>query len=96
MYNEKIVYNMAVYVDPLINYGWHLGPSCHLTADTEEELHAFAIKIDMKRSWFQVSKGKEIPHYDLIKSKRDKAIKLGAIELTRRQMVERIQSYIKQ
>jgi hypothetical protein len=26
-----------VYVDMLIDYGWRLGPSCHLLADTEED-----------------------------------------------------------
>lgn len=39
---------MAVYVDPLINYGWKLGPSCHMTADTIEELNALAVKIGLK------------------------------------------------
>lgn len=73
---------MPVYVDPLINYGWKLGPSCHLTADTLDELHDFAInKCGMKRSWFQMSKD-EVPHYDLVKSRRDKAVKAGAIEIT--------------
>src|SRR5574337_223693 len=27
--------------------------SCHLTADTLEELHAFAAKLGLKREWFQ-------------------------------------------
>jgi len=86
---------MPVYVDPLINYGWKLGASCHLIADTEEELHSFADKLGLRREWFQLSKGREIPHYDLVKSRRDKAVKLGAIELTRREMGERVMNHIK-
>lgn len=78
---------MAVYVDPLIDYGWSLGPSCHLTADSEQELHDFAKSIGLKRSWVDI-KGPLI-HYDLVKSKRDLAVKKGAIELTRNEAVER-------
>jgi len=74
---------MSVYVDFLIDYGWKLGPSCHMTADTLEELHAMADAIGMKRSWFQVSRG-DIPHYDLVNSRRKAAIKRGAIEITTR------------
>lgn len=82
---------MAVYVDPLIDYGWSLGPSCHLTADTETELHIFAASIGLKRSWAD-TKG-ELIHYDLVKSKRDLALKKGAIELTRNQAVERYRAF---
>ena len=86
---------MPVYVDPLINYGWKLGPSCHLTADTEEELHNFAISIGMKRSWFQDGESHSLPHYDLTKGRRAAAVKKGAIELDRYQMVERIKLHRK-
>ncbi len=74
---------MSVYVDELRNYGWRLGPSCHLFADTEDELHAFAARIGMKRSWFQ---DKSLPHYDLVVSRRTRAVMLGAIEIDRRQV----------
>lgn len=85
---------MAVYVDPLINYGWKLGPSCHLTADTIEELHLFAESIGMKRAWFQKGGGwREIPHYDLTAGKRKAAVSKGAVELSRNEMVERIKAY---
>lgn len=69
---------MAVYVDRLMNHGWKLGPNCHMFADTLEELHAMADRLGMKRSWFQDKK--DLPHYDLVKSKRDKAIALGAVD----------------
>ena len=72
---------MAVYVDPLIDYGWILGPSCHLYADSLKELHAFAEDIGMRPKWFQVSKG-GIPHYDLVESRRKRAVRKGAIEFT--------------
>lgn len=70
---------MSVYVDPLTDYGWRLGPSCHLFADSLKELHAAAYDIGLKPSWFQVSKA-GIPHYDLTASRRKRAVRQGAIE----------------
>ena len=72
---------MSAYVDPLIDYGWRLGASCHLYADSVEELHQFAQGLMMKRSWFQVSKS-GIPHYDLVASRRRMAVRQGAVEIT--------------
>lgn len=51
---------------------------CHMWADTLEELHAMADKIGMKRAWFQ--NHRLLPHYDLVPTKRDAAIRHGAIE----------------
>lgn len=53
-------------------------------ADTEEELHEMADKIGLKREWFQPYPEHSIPHYDLVPSRRLRAIKLGAVarELT--------------
>lgn len=70
---------MAVYVDKLRDWGWRLGPSCHLIADTNEELHAFAATLGLKRSWFQAKTSG--PHYDLTAGKRARAVELGAVEL---------------
>lgn len=75
---------MAVYVDALIDYGWHLGKSCHLVADSEQELHEFARLIGCKRSWFQQGK---LPHYDLTRYYREAAIARGAGEIDRRGIV---------
>lgn len=72
---------MATYVDPLIHYGWKLGPSCHFYADSLKELHAAAMDIGLKPSWFQVSNS-GIPHYDLTESRRKRAVRQGAIEMT--------------
>lgn len=70
---------MAVYVDQLRDWGWKLGPSCHLVADTLDELHAFAASIGMRREWFQDKRSG--PHYDLTASRRAEAVRLGAVEL---------------
>lgn len=80
---------MPVYVDEITNYGgsatFRWKDSCHMYADTLDELHAFAKKIGMKRAWFQ---DKRVPHYDLNKSKHLKAIAQGAIQHDRRAAVE--------
>lgn len=39
---------MPVYADPLIDYGWRHGISCHLIADTVSELKAFAVSLGMR------------------------------------------------
>lgn len=49
----------------------------HLTADTREELHAFAESIGLRRAWFQ-DKGDGRWHYDVTDSKREEAIRKGA------------------
>jgi hypothetical protein len=78
---------MTVWVDPLRAGGWHLGPSCHLFADTPGELHAFAARLGMARSWFQ---GKpRLWHYDLTVTRRAHALRLGALELDARSAVIR-------
>lgn len=76
-----------VYVDELRDYGWRLGPSCHLIADTLEELHAFAARVGMKRTWFQYKSLQ--PHYDLTAKRRAVAVRLGATELGRRDFVNK-------
>lgn len=68
---------MAVYVDPLF-WPWRGTIWCHMYADTIEELHDMADKIGLRRSWFQDKK--HFPHYDLVESKRNMAIRFGAIE----------------
>jgi hypothetical protein len=66
----------------------------HLTADTEEELHAFAARLGLKREWFQTCKRKCSPegipcphwHYDVTDTKRALASAFGATAITYRQM----------
>ena len=78
---------MGIYVDRLVNYGWRLGPSCHLTADTTEELHTFAAKLGLKRTWCsdRTQPSARPVHYDLVASKRGQALKLGAEDITERE-----------
>ena len=78
---------MAVYVDGLRDYGWHRGPSCHLIADSVEELIEFAESIGMRREWFQ---SKSTPHFDLTAEGRAAAVAMGANELNNRELVAKI------
>lgn len=81
---------MTIYVDPLMSHGWklrgHAVQNCHLFSDAgDDELHAFAERIGMKRAWFQA---KSVPHYDLTPSRRKCAVACGAVEVDRRQAVD--------
>ena len=78
---------MAVYVDSLRDYGWRHGPSCHLIADSVDELMEFAVRMGLKREWFQA---KSTPHFDLTAEGRELAVQHGAIELGQRQLVAKI------
>lgn len=51
---------------------------CHMWHEGEdpEELHRFAAKIGLRRSWFQSNS--VLPHYDLVPTKRALAIAYGA------------------
>ncbi len=78
---------MAVYVDNLRDYGWRHGPSCHLIADSVDELIEFAVGMELQPAWFQA---KSTPHFDLTVEGRELAILHGAIELDQRQLVAKI------
>jgi hypothetical protein len=52
----------------------------HLTADTKTELHAFAARIGLRRSWFQ-DKPHGLWHYDVTDTKRRQAIAAGAVPI---------------
>ena len=45
---------MAVYVDSE-EILWHGKLWCHLVADSLDELHTFAARLGLRRSWFQAS-----------------------------------------
>lgn len=80
---------MTVYVDKQRNKFRNM-IMCHMLADSEEELHAFALKIGMKREWFQPV---STPHYDLSLQMRALALKNGAVEIDARKTVEIIKKY---
>lgn len=85
---------MPVYVDPLIKYvdkGIFKNGSCHLFADTEEELINFACnKLGMRMEHYQTN---SMPHFDLTALRRKQAVNLGAIEIDRYKMVEIFKAY---
>lgn len=87
---------MTVYIDDAripAQVGRHRTTWSHLFADTQEELHAFAARLGLRRSWFQdpvkTGKPKARPgsraaqnwHYDVTEGKRRQAVALGALEV---------------
>jgi hypothetical protein len=54
--------------------------SCHLTADSFEELLLMAKKIGLRYEWIQESRNGTL-HFDLTINKRKLALKYGAMEL---------------
>lgn len=80
---------MSVYVDASI-YGYGRMVMCHMIADTPAELHAMADEIGVARRWFQAPPKASFWHYDVAKSKRALAVKLGAIECDRGALVAAI------
>jgi len=74
---------MTVYVDDMyrLPMGRYRGMKMsHMIADTEEELLQFADKLGLKRSWYQGD------HFDVSLSVRTKAIAMGAVPITLREL----------
>ena len=81
---------MTVYLDDWRQHA-RLGPVddrwSHLVADSDEELHAFAAAMGMRREWFQDKSGRpHHAHYDLPERARPEALAGGAVEITWRQL----------
>lgn len=91
---------MTIMVDELQSYGttkksgtYTFGKreSCHLTTDGDiEDLHEFASRLGLKRSWFQDHA--TLPHYDLTPNKRYQALRLGATEVPAVDQIKRIRA----
>lgn len=64
--------------------------SCHMWADTADELHAFASRLALKRAWFQDHR--LLPHYDLTGPRRLRALVLGAVECSPKEFVRRVRA----
>ena len=79
---------MPVYVDRAANRFGRM-VMCHMIADTRAELFSMAERLALKPEWYQVA---SFPHFDLSKTKRAKAIALGAVELNRRQFGDRMKT----
>ena len=78
---------MAVMVDPLRHYpdaGLRFDHWCHLAADDFDELHAFAGRLGIPRRFFQGD------HYDLPPHGRERAVALGAEEVSTRELIVRM------
>lgn len=82
---------MAIIIDEAI-WTFRGNLYCHMISDVPgqpglDELHEFAARIGLKRSWFQDKP--RWPHYDVIDKKRKQAIALGAEEVTGMELVQR-------
>lgn len=76
---------MGVYVDDMrAPYGRMI--LCHMFADSREELDVMADAIGVARRWIQKA-GTPGEHYDVSLGCRAKAVRLGAVEITRRRTV---------
>jgi len=62
---------------------------CHMIADTKKELLEMCDKIGVNRKWIQ-HEGTYQEHFDVCQAKRKLAVKNGAFEVTRRDLVKRI------
>lgn len=74
---------MSVYVDDMqrpARVGRLQARWSHLMADTDDELHAFAAALGLRRAWHQ-KPGTAISHYDLTETKRQLALRLGAVPI---------------
>ena len=85
-----------ILVDSVTKYGEEITrglPSsrwCHMVSDvSEEELHEFAARIGLHRAWAQLRPMASAAHYDLMPWRRALAVKLGAVEVSRRELVLR-------
>jgi hypothetical protein len=84
---------VSVYLDPMVDHGKRIGRAgprwCHMIADSLDELHGLAVRIGLRRAWFQSGSS---PHYDLGSERvRGAAIGAGAIECDRRTFVAHLQ-----
>lgn len=82
---------MTVYVDALLpcvpNKNWRYRKSCHMIADTKDELLEFADLLGLSWSWLQSTR---ILHFDLTENKRAAAVRLGAVEIDRETFVSKL------
>jgi hypothetical protein len=88
---------VAVYVDVLTDYGTNgksaqvrrvfKDGSCHMFTDGPlDELHEFASRLGLRRAWLHDAR--DLPHYDLNATRREAAVRAGAIECDKYKTVE--------
>ena len=79
---------MSVYIDNArVPYGWMI--MCHMLADSTEELMEMAVRIGVNRKWLQ-DMGSYREHFDVCLAKRKLAIDNGAVEITFRDLAEKL------
>ena len=79
---------MSIYVDES-RYVFGRMMMCHMIADTPQELLSMADTIGVARKWLQAG-GTYREHFDICKSKRLAAIQKGAIELSTRELGQKL------
>jgi hypothetical protein len=82
----------VILVDPIQTYDTRLRHKrwSHMVSDVgEEELHEMALRIGLKREWFQCRPKASTAHYDVTPSKRALAVRLGAVEVSSRELARR-------
>ncbi|MDI1309728.1 MAG: DUF4031 domain-containing protein [Methylotenera sp.] len=75
---------MAIYIDN-VQIKWRGRKWCHMVADSIDELQSFAKALSLKPEWFQTDAS--YPHYDVTTETRIFALKLGAIEGERKDII---------
>ena len=90
---------MTIYVDNMYipaKVGRYQARWCHLLGDSPDmtELHEFAARIGLRRSWFQPdSTNWWCSHYDVTETVRAKAVAAGAVEVTFHQLCELLERF---
>lgn len=83
---------MTVYVDDAV-HPWHGRRWAHLMADTLDELHAMAERLEIPRRAFQNKTSGA--HYDVPADLRERAIALGAVAISRHRDREQVRAVIR-
>lgn len=77
---------MAVYIDNM-NAGYRGMIMNHMVADSQQELLEMCDKIGVQRKWIQ-DMGTNREHFDICLSKKEAAIKAGAIHINMRELAK--------
>ncbi len=75
---------MSVFIDAY-RFPFRNMKMSHMTADSREELHAFAERLGLRRECFQDGRH---PHYDISESKRLQAVINGAVQISSGELIE--------
>lgn len=76
---------MVVYVDDM-KAPFRRMVMSHMMADSSAELMAMADRLGLQRAWLQKA-GTYLEHYDVSTSKRAAAVRAGAVQVSRRELV---------